>query len=168
MKSIILLLTVALSGSAFGQGLVFSSVNEVPSTLRLSAWGFTGEISHYEFLDNGVLLSTTEVIFTDGLESRLPVPGSHSAFLNCKGDFALVEGDHLQRSILAERIDMCVDDEGIPQYVRPGLSRSVYNRVLEELSAEFSPNTAGEDRSEPSKDYDPISEEGDGSVAVPG
>jgi hypothetical protein len=144
MKSVLVCLLLLGSLAASAQGLIFSQVESLPFTLKLQRGGFLEGISHSQVV-GGQVQARVDVIFFDGLEDRLEFP-SGEGFLNCKGKFNFIDDMHGMRKIAVERLDLCVDDEGVPQYVRPGISREQYDLLFNNITAELSASPMGANR----------------------
>ena len=144
MRSFLVSLFLFASFGASAQGLIFSQVESLPSTLRLQQGGFVGGITHSQ-ISNGSVEARVGVIFFDGLEKNLSFPGVLE-FLNCKGEYAFITDFHGMRSIAVERLDLCVDSDGVPLYVRPGLSRQDYDSLYDNLLAELLASPMGGER----------------------
>jgi len=109
-----------------------------------------------------------EVRLPEGLRERLEIPAVFAEEkLHCKGSYGFGEDRHGMQLILVERLDICLDQNSVPQYVRPGLSRQEYDRLFDNLSAEITASPMGSDRA-PKEVEEPAAQDGDGGGWVVG
>lgn len=166
MKLLTLAIFLCTTG-AFAQGLIGSSVRELPATLDLQHGGFIDRVQHVVYIE-GRLDSGVEVRLPEGLLERLEIPAIFGEEkLHCKGAYRFGQDRHGMQLIIVERLDLCLDHNAVPQYVRVGISRQDYDRLFDNLSAEITSSPMGGDRV-PKEVEEPVAQDEDGGGWVVG